>query len=242
MTNSIWTGALAAAAMLVAAQLSAPDRADAREAPRTITVAGHGEVSATPDVARVALGVEADGETAEAALGAASERLAEILAALDAAGITPSDRQTVSLGLYPIYAADESNRRPETVDGYRAQSMLSVKSADIGSVGALIDTLAGAGANRIDAISFELSEPDGPTAEARRGAVADAIARAQLYAGAAGVGLGPILSISESGTGQPGPNPLYARAAEMAAAVPIEQGSITVGADVLVVFGIADQP
>jgi len=74
--------------------------------------------------------------------------------------------------------------------------------------------------------------------EARAAAVADARTRADTYAKAAGVSLGPVQSISE-GSGSEPPRPMY-RAMVMTAdrSVPVAAGEQSVTADVSVVWEI----
>jgi hypothetical protein len=72
--------------------------------------------------------------------------------------------------------------------------------------------------------------------KARAQAIADARARAETYAKAAGVSLGPILSISEGGGPVP-PRPMY-RMAAMAADTQIAPGEQSITADVSVVWEI----
>jgi uncharacterized protein len=228
--------ALAAVAVLTGGAGSA------QEAPREIIVSGHGEVAVRPDIARVTLGVDAEGETAKAALDAMSARLSRVMAAIEGAGIAPEDRQTTSLALDPLYArGDPDGASGPRVTGYRAQSLVSLRIAEIEAVGGLIDTLAGAGANRIDAISFDVSDPAEAAAEARRLAVADARTKAGQFAEAAGVALGEVVTISDGGGGMPRPM-AAARMAEALASVPVAEGSIAVSADVQVVYRITAAP
>ena len=79
-----------------------------------------------------------------------------------------------------------------------------------------------------------------PRASARppraRKAVADARAKAELFARAAGVTLGAVLSLREGG-GMGGPVPMFAKA-DMAGAPPVAEGTVTLTADVEVVYAI----
>lgn len=213
----------------------------AQDVPRQITVTGAGEVSVRPDVTRISLGVQADGETAKAALDEMSGHLAAIFAELDAAGIAEEDRQTTGLRLDPIYDQDERDgRTTRTLAGYRASSMLQVRLAGTDTAGALIDTLAQAGANRIDGIAFEIADPETPAADARRRAVENAARQAGEFAAAANVALGEVISITEHGSARPRPMAAGARMAEAGFAVPVAEGSISVEATVTVVYRIAD--
>mgnify|MGYP001547363658 CR=1 FL=1 len=75
-------------------------------------------------------------------------------------------------------------------------------------------------------------------AEARQAAVADARAKAETYAKAAGVTLGQILSISEDGGATP--RPLYAPMPMLRAAnaVPVAAGEQSIIANIQIVWAI----
>jgi len=83
----------------------------------------------------------------------------------------------------------------------------------------VIDTLVTAGANQVNGPSFEVENADAALDEARAAAMAKARARAALYARAAGLKVGRILSISENGGWSP-PQPVMYRMAAMEAAPP----------------------
>ena len=87
---------------------------------------------------------------------------------------------------------------------YQADNTVTVRVREIAQLGGTIDALAGAGANRLYGIGFEVSEPRAALDAARREAVADARAKAELFAEAAGVTLGPVISIREGGMGGAG--------------------------------------
>ena len=84
------------------------------------------------------------------------------------------------------------------------------------------------GANQINSIEFGVEEPEALKDEARKLALKNVTDNAKLYAEAAGVGLGQILTISEEESSY---QPRYApaaRAMEMAKDVPIEAGTASV--------------
>ena len=75
--------------------------------------------------------------------------------------------------------------------------------------------------------------------DARKKAVADARAKAELYASAAGVSLGRVVQISESGGVIMPPQPMYRMAAmDGAASVPIAAGQQTLGTNVSITYEI----
>ena len=93
--------------------------------------------------------------------------------------------------------------------GYQVNNDVSVRLEDVAKVGGALDALVAAGANQMNGISFDI-QPPRPACWKRPAneAVADARARAETYARAAGVALGPIQSISEGGGAEP-PRPMY---------------------------------
>jgi uncharacterized protein YggE len=208
-----------------------------QETPRQITVTGSAEVEAVPDLATITAGVETQAPTAAGALEANSKAMAAVFAALEAAKVERRDMQTSQLNLNPVYEPfREGAEAPQQVVAYQASNMVTVRVRDLAGLGAMIDALAGAGANRLYGIGFEVSDPRSSVDAARREAVADARVKAELYAAAAGVTLGPVMTISEN-TGMGTPQPFRAKA-DMAEAAPVAEGTVTLTADVEVVFGL----
>jgi len=66
---------------------------------RGITVAGVGRASGKPDIARTTIGVEARAGTAEEAIGQVNSRMAQVIAAVKAAGVGHADVRTATLSL-----------------------------------------------------------------------------------------------------------------------------------------------
>lgn len=214
--------------------------APASAADRTITVSGEGEATAAPDMATVRVGVAVRADTARGAVDGMSQAMQKVLDAVAAAAIPAKDVQTEGLNLGSVY-------RPEPQDGsalpppqFEARSSVAVRTNDLNGLGALLDGLVSAGANELQGVSYGLSDPAAARDEARRAAVADALARAKLYAEAAGVTLGPVVSLSENG---PAPEPMMRMSAAPAAAdkgVPIAGGEMSVAAQVTLVLSIGD--
>ncbi len=122
--------------------------------------------------------------------------------------------------------------------GYRVTNQVRISLHDIKKLGAILDKVVSLGANQIDSIEFGVEEPEALKDEARKLAVKNVSENAKLYADAAGVGLGPILSISEEESSY---QPRYASGAarmEMAKDVPIEAGTATVEVRVRVTWEI----
>ncbi|MFV0336380.1 MAG: SIMPL domain-containing protein [Tropicimonas sp.] len=215
--------------------------AGAQEVPqRLVTVTGQGRFAAAPDMATVSLGVLSETPEAAAAIGDVRDGLSAILAHLGAAGIAAADIQTSQLSLDPRW-----DDRPPGDDGRRIRSfvangLLTVRLREIEALGALLDQL-GAEVNNLQGVSFGLQDPRPAEDAARRAAVADARHRAELYAEAAGVALGPVLSISEGGGAQP--YMMRNQVMEFAAAsMPVAPGEVEFTASVTVTYGLAAAP
>ena len=204
-----------------------------------ITVTGEGRVDSTPDMALIHLGVTTEGETAAAALAANSTEIAKVLANLTAAGITGRDVQTTGLSINPNWQ-NEASSSSMVIKGYIASNTVTVRVRALDSLGALLDAAVKDGANTLNGVEFGLQDPAPVQAEARKRAVADAQARAELIAGAAGVKLAGIKSISEGGA-QPMPMPMLRMAADSAAAgaVPVASGEVGTLAQVTIVWTLA---
>jgi uncharacterized protein YggE len=222
-----------AAALAMGMAVTAPLRA---ETAAQITVTGEGQVEAAPDMATMTLGVTTEGATPAEAMAANSAQLAAVLERLKSAGTADSDLQTTGLSLNPNWRNDATGTAPRIV-GYVATNMLTVRVRALDTLGGVLDAAIGQGANTFNGVSFGLADPAPAMNEARRRAVADAMARAELLAGAAGVALGPVVSITEGGaTGWPAP--VYRMEADAASPVPVAAGQVTTQASVTMVFSI----
>jgi len=199
----------------------------------TVTIEGHGEIMAAPDMARINSGVTTQGATAREALDANTAAMAELIAALKAAGIEARDIQTSGFSVNPNYVyTDERDENgytlPPRINGYQVSNTVTVTVRKLDALGSILDKSVTVGANTVNGVSFAVADPSELYNEARKAAFADARAKAELYATAAGGKLDEIITISETqGFNNPQPYPMYARA-EMAqsAAVPVEAGEL----------------
>ena len=226
-----------APALAVALALTLPiaTPAVAQEAPAPLmSITGVGSVEAAPDMASLSIGVTTQGETASAALAANSAAMEAVMARLTAAGVEARDMQTSNLSVNPNWTGYDSGS--PTISGYVAANLLTVTIRDLAGLGQVLDAAVQDGANTLNGLSFGFTDPRPLMDEARKEAVADARARAELLATAAGVTLGRVVSISE-GTPMQGPIPMYK--AELAAApVPIAGGEVDVEATVTIFYEI----
>lgn len=204
--------------------------------PHTLAMSGHGEVRAAPDQVRITAGVNTSAATAAAALSANSAHMKTVFAALEKLGVPEKNIQTTNFSVSPQYTNGANSEAPR-LTGYQVNNDVSVQLDDVTRLGAGLDALVGAGANRMNGISFSIKDPAPLLDKARADAVTDARARAETYAKAAGVTLGPVLSISEGGDA-PRPLRVAAPMAFAAKAVPVAAGEESVTADVSIVWEI----
>ncbi len=224
--------------ILLAVMLATPVWADAQL--RQITVTGQGAIEAAPDMATITVGVTTEAKTAVDALEKNSTATSAVLDRLSALSIDGRDLQTSNLTLSPRWTSRSSSvdGLPE-ISGFVATNTIMVRVRDLPKLGEVLDAVVRDGANTFHGLSFGLQEPRPVTDEARKQAVADAIAKATLYAQAAGVALGDVLSISEDrAAAQPfGSMEVVRMASDV---VPVAEGELTIAASVTMVFALTN--
>jgi uncharacterized protein len=226
-TRILSIAGIAVLAALVAA-VSVPGQASSAGAEAGgITVQGTASVASVPDRAELSFGVEAQGQTAKAALAANATEMRRVIAAVKAAGGTNVKTQSVSLS--PRYS--ERNE----VQAFVATNTVSATVDEIGRAGALIDAAVDAGANQIYGPSLSTGDQDELYRSALKAAVAHARASAQSLASASDLALGRITAIAEGGGSTPQPYAVADKAME-AGSTPIEPGTQQVTATVTVTF------
>ena len=228
----------AAAIAVITACSAAPQAAAENDAARTIIVTGQGEASAAPDMVVLSIGVETQGDTAAAALRENSAAMSATIEKLKDLGVADKDIQTSGLSINPRYDYERSRTNPP-IAGYVASNTVTARLRDLASAGAVIDQAVESGANRLNGISFTFADPKPLYDEARRDAVAQAKAKAELLTDAAGVSLGRLLTIQDGAYRAPSPLKMTAAFAEAdARAVPIAAGESTLRASVTLIYEI----
>lgn len=205
-------------------------------------VTGVGRVTYTPDIVILQLGVEAKAPTVAAAQAQARTAMDAVLAALKSKGVAEKDIQTTQFSIQPVYEWIELKKKQE-LTGYRVSNLVRAKVRRIAAAGEVIDAAADAGGDvaRLQGISFSLDDPSPLQAQAREMAVKEAVAKAQQIARAAGIGLGPVIYISETTSGLPTPVPFAQMEARAMAAPPPTQilpGEAEVTAQVQMVYAL----
>jgi uncharacterized protein YggE len=164
-----------------------------------IWVTGTGEVTVTPDIATLQVGVEAQEATVAEAQDEADTAMNRVVAALTGSGIKKEDIQTQYFRIRERTRWDDETNQ-EIVVGYQVTNTVIAKIRDIEKVGSIIDAVVKAGGDliRINDLGFSVDDPSAYYDEARKKATADARARAEKLAKQTGVSLGPPTYVSES--------------------------------------------
>jgi uncharacterized protein YggE len=159
-----------------------------------VSVVGLGQVSAAPDVLRVAFSVEHVAPDVAAAVAQVGERTDAVIAALRAQGIEAADIATSTVNVYQEYR--EHGRSP----GYRGSHQLTATTKDLTGFGRLLNAAVDAGGNSLglQALEFDIEDKTELQTRARELAFRQAQAKAEELAALAGYSLGSVTSIAES--------------------------------------------
>lgn len=172
----------------------------------TISVSAEGKVPGTPDLATVNLGVLSQGTSAQAVQDENTKKINDIIEFVKGQGISKEDIQTSQFNIYPTQ--DYSNGK-NTITGYQVNQTITVKVHGIDqSTDKLSKVLSGVtekGANQINGVSLSFDDPDNLRGQAREKAIAKAKQKAAELAKAAGLTLGRVINVSESGGDYPRP-------------------------------------
>jgi hypothetical protein len=217
---------LVAAAALLTACSSTPAPAAAPGGQQQGIVAhGEGKVTGIPDTVTLVLGAQTQSASARDALTQNNAKTGAIIAMLKAKGVAAKDVQTSDLSISPMYGSSFPGGTDSRITGYQVSNMVTATMHDVSASGAVIDAAADAAGNdvRVQNLSFSIADDGALRAQARTAAVTQAKEKAKQLADAAGVSLGPLLSITE-GSSTPPPMP-YAAQAKALNDVPVEPGS-----------------
>jgi len=230
----------AAALALTACNSGGPTYITSSEVPEAkIQVSATGTTNMNPDMATVSAGVVTQGKTAREAMFGNATKMTRVFEELEAAGIEKKHITTSQLSLKPKY--NYQNRKAPKIDGYEARNTVSAKTYNLDDVGAMLDALVKAGVNNINGVQFSIKDSKAAKDKAREDAIREAREKAESMASAAGVKLGKLKSLSESG-GNFRPQPVaYALEARSAgASTPVAAGEQAISVTVNMSYDIAE--
>ncbi|MFA5316848.1 MAG: SIMPL domain-containing protein [Dehalococcoidales bacterium] len=207
-----------------------------------IWVTGQGEVTTTPDIFNLSLGVEAQDTTVDQAQTKAADAMNQVISALKDNGIAEEDIQTQNFSISQVTKWDQT-RQESITTGYRVSNTVVAKVRDLDKAGDIIDAAARAGGDytRINSMGFTIDDPTPYYEQAREKAMADALAKAKQLANLAGVTLGNPTYVSESlqyNSTSVIYRDVYMEAAPQASSTPITPGELEVSTTVQVTYAI----
>jgi uncharacterized protein YggE len=228
----------AAALLALLVVVLAPAAAAQSAPPATVTVTAEATATGKPDVTNMDLSVVSEGKTAQAAAADNTRKMERLLAVLKKEVQPGGEVKTADYAVEPRYAA-QTQPGPSVVAGYTVTNTLRVKLSGTAGAGKLIDLAVKEGANDLRQVAFRIGDPEPLHAQALHAAAAKARRQAEAIAGALGLRVTGVVSATES---EQGGRPIpfaHIAATRAAAAVPLEAGSVDVGAAVTVVFSTA---
>jgi uncharacterized protein YggE len=230
-----------------------PVGADEMAGPASIqrlTVRGAATLKVPADQLRLRVGVVTEAGTVKDALSRNNDQVAAVIDALQKLGLTKKEYRTGQFQIQPRWSPRPrempENWRPHII-GYTVHNSLNIETRQISLAGPIVGAVGQAGANEIDALSFDLADPRKVQSEAIRKATANALEDAATLAASASVRLVRILSLNlENASAAPMPvrSDAFALKTLMTGSAPvppIESGDVTVRAAVVLIYQIENK-
>lgn len=157
-----------------------------------LQISASGRTETAPNEARFSAGVQSIAASAAAASAANNATINKVLAALDRLGVRKEDVQTRQVSLSRIGYGPNRGR-------FEANNMIEVRMRDVARAGEAIAATTDAGANVLSGPNLTVGDPETARNAAYANAFKAARARAEAYAGAAGLKVARILAIRDTG-------------------------------------------
>ena len=226
----------------------------------SITLSGHGEVFAVPDIANVRFNILKEAKTVKEAQDAVALIEKAALEVLENNDVEDKDIKTLNASFNPKYEYKQKSCPRATgpdgvmapiyycggsqvLVGYEAYENIEVKVRNVDNVGKIMQELGGTGVSDLSGPNFAIDDEDGLKAEAKKLAIEDARTKAKALAKDLGVKLGDVMSFSDGGDYPP---PIYygrdmmALEKSTAGSAPAElpKGENMITSDVMITFEI----
>jgi uncharacterized protein YggE len=175
------------------ALLASPAAAQTADTTPLVSADGIGVAALTPDIADFTVTVSRLAPTSAGARSATNRRIAAVLRVARARGVADADIATRGLSV----SRERVRRRGRPVRiRYRAEQTLVVRSRNVAGLGALLDAIAEAGADRLGDPDFGFGDPSAGRLLATRAALADARRRADDAAATQGLRITGVRSVT----------------------------------------------
>lgn len=184
------------------------------EGQRTFAVTGEAKVATMPDLATLGFAVVTEGPRPESLQEENTKKINAVIEYVKGQDVAKEDVQTSGYNLYPKYNYDRFSGESEII-GYTLTQNVTVKVRDLERVGTIIGGLTKLGVNQINTVQFSIEDQDSAQEEARAEAIEKARAKAKSLADKAGIRLGRVIDVQESGGGYPMPYYMRSESAVM---------------------------
>jgi uncharacterized protein YggE len=204
----------------------------------TVRVTGEAVKSVDADMAVIRFGIVQQAKTPAAASQAVMAAADKTINSLVALGIEKKLMNTGYFGIYPVY--DDRPNKQNDIVGYRADTTLTITVKEVSLVGQAVEASLGAGVTEVRGVNYGKKDEETLKNEVLRLAVANALRKAEVIAGALGRKLGSALTVDEQGYSMNAPETRLYMAKAMGAGAPdaFAPGSIEVRASVSILFSM----
>jgi len=164
------------------------------ETPSTLSVNGSAQVSLSPDIAYISIGVHTENADANAAVTGNASQAQKGVDAMKALGIEVKDIRTSNFSISPQQQYDENGKLTGVI--FIVDNTVYVTMRDLTKIGDVLGAAVSAGANSIYGITFDVADKTVALASGRKTAVENARKQAEELAEAAGVELGAVQNLN----------------------------------------------
>lgn len=178
----------------------------------TITLTGHGEVQAVPDIATIYFTIQRSKATQVESSNEVNTKTKEVLDFLKINNVAEKDIKTENYSSYPKYSSPapcplyypiDGNMPPcrseSKIIGYTVSQSITVKIRKIDEVSKIIDGINKIGVTNMSGPTLAIDDEEALKMQARKKAIEDAKYKAKVLTKDLGVRLGRLASFNESG-------------------------------------------
>jgi uncharacterized protein YggE len=164
----------------------------------TINVIGEGELSVTPDVAYLNIGLTTKATTAKEAQSKNASGFSNVQKVLyDNYKMDKKDVKTSGFQVQPVYTY--ADKEEPKITSYTATQSIQITYRDLSKIGVLLDDLSGAGVNQINGVQFDTEKRQEYEIQAIDSAMNNAAVKAKAIAKNAGKELKGVINVTQGG-------------------------------------------
>lgn len=197
----------------------------------TMTLTGQGQVTTIPNTAIIRLGVQTNGLNLMETQAENAKISQSILKALKQIGYL--DIATYQYNIDKLFDYENGNRIDR---GFTVRNIFQIETNNMDQIGMIIDTAVNSGANVVDFISFEVSDPEMYYQQALNMAIMQAHQKAKSIAMRLGLPMDPVPIRIVENSSLPVPYSENFAVRDRTMATPIEPGHKRIEAHVTVDF------